>query len=94
MPLGILIDFSKAFDCVSQVLLKKLYYCDTRDKQLDLFRGYLTGRTQYVSISLKDFEYLSSMPPIVGFHKEACWFHYFLRYTSTICPPFFCITPS
>ena len=50
---GVFIDLQKAFDTVDhEILLKKLFHygiiCGTA---LSLFRSYLTGRQQFVSVS-------------------------------------------
>lgn len=50
--LGIFLDLSKAFDTVSvTILLKKMERIGIRGVVLDLFRDYLTGRSQCVKIN-------------------------------------------
>ena len=49
---GTFIDLKKAFDTVDHsILLNKLYYYGIRGKPLDLFRSYLTNRSQYVKVN-------------------------------------------
>ena len=48
--IGILLDFSKAFDTVNhKVLLDKLYHYGIRDNDLQWFQSYLTERQQFVT---------------------------------------------
>ena len=50
-PFAILLDFSKAFDTIDHhILLHKLSYYGIQDKALNLFKDYLSNRTQYVLI--------------------------------------------
>ena len=48
-PFAIFVDFSKAFDTIGHhILLHKLSYYGIQDKALNLFKDYLSNRTQYV----------------------------------------------
>ena len=48
--IGIFLDFSKAFDTeYNSILIDKLYHCGIRGNVLELFRSYLSDRSQYVS---------------------------------------------
>ena len=48
--IGIFVDFSKAFDTVNySILIDKLHYYGIRGNALELFRSYLSDRSQYVS---------------------------------------------
>ena len=48
---GVFVDLQKAFDTVDHnILLAKLYHYGIRGKVHSLFRSYLTGRRQFVSI--------------------------------------------
>ena len=48
--IGILLDFSKAFDTVNhRILLDKLFHNGVRGDALDLFESYLSDRRQYVT---------------------------------------------
>ncbi|XP_057310678.1 uncharacterized protein LOC130648640 [Hydractinia symbiolongicarpus] len=49
---GVFIDLQKAFDTVDhEILLKKLFHYGIRGTPLSLFKSYLTGRQQFVSIN-------------------------------------------
>ena len=49
---GVFIDLQKAFDTVDHdILLKKLFHYGIRGNALSLFRSYLSGRSQFVSIN-------------------------------------------
>ena len=49
---GVFIDLQKAFDTVDhEILLQKLYHYGIRGTALSLFRSYLTGRQQFVSLN-------------------------------------------
>lgn len=61
VPVGLFIDFSRAFDCVvHNNLLRKLQQYGIRDKQLNLMRSYLENRRQRVSIEVNGIIYESS----------------------------------
>ena len=48
--IGIFVDFSKAFDTVNySILIDKLHHYGIRGNALELFRSYLSDRSQYVS---------------------------------------------
>ena len=52
LVLGIFIDLKKAFDVVNhELLLKKLEFIGIRGNCLEFFKSYLTGRSQFVSLS-------------------------------------------
>jgi len=49
---GVFIDLQKAFDTVDHdILLKKLFHYGIRGSALSLFRSYLTGHQQFVSLN-------------------------------------------
>ena len=51
---GVFIDLQKAFDTVDHnILLAKLHHYGIRDKAHSLFKSYLSGRQQFVSLSGK-----------------------------------------
>ena len=62
IALTVFIDFKKAFDMVNHemILISKLYRYGIRGVSLDLFKSYLTNRTQSVKIS----NYFSQPSPI------------------------------
>ena len=48
----VLLDISKAFDCVNHdIILDKLYHHGIRGSVLDWFKSFLTNRTHYVDIN-------------------------------------------
>ena len=48
----VFIDLQKAFDTVDhEILLKTLYHYGIRGTPLSLFRSYLSGRNQFVSVA-------------------------------------------
>ena len=52
IPCAIFLDFAKAFDTVNhEILLKKLEHYGIRERTLDWFKTYLSGRKQCVSIN-------------------------------------------
>lgn len=57
----ILLDFSRAFDCLNtKLLLAKLSYYGVSDESLPWFRSFLTNRYQYVEIETEQGESLQS----------------------------------
>lgn len=59
--IGLFLDLSKAFDCVSHdLLLEKLFHCGIRDNQLELIRSFLRGRIQKVKIEMNGEDYFSA----------------------------------
>lgn len=60
VPVGLFLDFSRAFDCVShKILLDKLNSFGIRNKQLDLMKSYLEDRVQRVSIEIDGAVFVS-----------------------------------
>ena len=56
---AIMLDLKKAFDLIPHgLILKKLWYCGVRDKELLWFKTYLTKRKQCVVINGKTSSYL------------------------------------
>ena len=54
IPVGILIDLSKAFDTIdNNILLAKLEFYVVKGLSNELFENYLTDRQQYVSLDEK-----------------------------------------
>ena len=52
ISLGIFMDISRAFDCISTpILLKKLEKIGIKNKELEWFKNYLTGRRQCTLIN-------------------------------------------
>lgn len=52
LTLGILVDFSKAFDCLNhEMLLKKLKHYGVRGHALKLITSYVSSRSQYVVLN-------------------------------------------
>ena len=50
MPIGVILDLSKAFDTLDHnILLDKLLYYGINETELALFKIYLTNRIQFVS---------------------------------------------
>lgn len=51
----VLLDFSRAFDCINtELLLAKIMYYGVSSASCDWFRSYLTGRKQYVETSVEN----------------------------------------
>lgn len=51
VPINIYLDMSKAFDTIDHnILLMKLQHYGIKDMALELFRSYITNRTQYVAL--------------------------------------------
>lgn len=49
---GVFVDLQKAFDTVDHnILVKKLYHYGIRGIPLDLFKSYLSSRTQFVTVN-------------------------------------------
>ena len=49
---AIFLDLAKAFDSVShKILLRKMHHYGIRGKALDLFKSYLSGRSQFVKLN-------------------------------------------
>ena len=49
---AIFLDLAKAFDSVShEILLRKMHHYGIRGKALELFKSYLSSRSQYVKLN-------------------------------------------
>ena len=56
---AIMLDLKKAFDLIPHnLILRKLWFCGVRDKELEWFKDYLTNRKQCVVINGTTSEYL------------------------------------
>lgn len=63
----ILLDFSRAFDCLNvELLLAKLSYYGISGESCDWFRSFLTNRSQYVEIESEQGDLLKSKLNIVN----------------------------
>ena len=74
--INIFLDLSNAFDTLDHnIILNKLNYNGIRDVALNLFKGYLNNRKQYVDINDAKSDTLNITKEV--YHKAQTLVHYF-----------------
>ena len=74
-------DLSSAYNCVDHcILLRKMQYYGIRGKELEFFKSYLKGRSQYVELDTKKSHNLI-LPPcgVVQGSKLSTTFIFFIH---------------